>query len=480
VLLIATTIGNNIGVTKMRLKNLQLKNFRGYEDREFVLHPEFNLVVGENGTGKTSFLEAVSVAIGSWFLGIRGYDSRNIRSRDIRVIRSMIKNQYRVTPKFPVVVWASGEIDFEKLVLAKNTKRTKVELIKTKYLVWERTLEGNKGRTTQIRAKSIKQAAELMAQAVGEGSPYILPLIRYFGAGRLWESVRDGVKKTFANVKSKALTDYRDEIEDDPDLSDPFYGYHMSVDKRCNPDDLIKWMGFERRAEIDDDQESISLRAVYLAIDGMLPNAKSVRYSVRLRTLIIHLQDDRRLSFEELSDGYRNVLAMAADLAIKSVMLNPQLGNRALALTPGVVLIDELDLHLHPIWQRQIIENLRKTFPKLQFICTTHSPFLIQSLRTGEELIVLDGQPTADVANMSLSEISQGLMGVENSAVSSRYESMKSVATEYLESLNSAETTSIADLKKLKNALEKSIKPYADNPAFQAFLELKKSVKLGD
>ncbi|WP_440057457.1 AAA family ATPase [Pseudomonas fragariae (ex Marin et al. 2024)] len=464
----------------MRLKTLHLKNFRGYEDREFHLHPEFNLVVGENGTGKTSFLEAVTVAVGSWFLGIRGYDSRNIRPRDIRIVRSMIKTLYRTHHQFPVIVQASGEISYEKAVTPKNSRRIRVVASHKSTISWERTLEGPQGRTTQIRAKSIKQAAEFMAAAVNNGAPYILPLIRYFGAGRLWESVRDIGKKNITKIKTKALTDYNDEVDDDPDLSDPFYGYHMSVDKRCNPDDLIRWMGFERRAEIDDEQESIPLRAVYQAIDGMLPNAKSVRYSLRLRTLVIHLEDGRRLRFEELSDGYRNVLAIAADLAIKSVMLNPQLGKVALSLTPGVVMIDELDLHLHPIWQRQIIESLRSTFPKLQFICTTHSPFLIQSLRSGEELIVLDGQPTADVANMSLEEIAQGLMGVENTAVSSRYADMKNVATNYLKSIDSFDTNSKEGISKLKAELEKSIKPYADNPAFQAFLELKKAVKLGE
>lgn len=463
----------------MYLKHLHIKNFRGYEDREFHLHPEFNLIVGENGTGKTSFLEAAAVAIGSWFLGVRGYDSRNIRSRDIRIVRDFVGSSYRELPQFPVVVKASGNFFYEK-ASSKPSKISVSPSIEPIPITWERSLDGPGGRTTQIRAKRIKEVAEDMANAVYGGSPYILPLVRYFGAGRLWESVRDTGKKTVAGNKIKALTDYNDEVDDDPDVSDPFYGYHMSVDKRCNPDDLIKWMRFERRAEIDEETKSIALRAVYEAIDGLLPNAKTVRYSLRLRTLIIHLNDGRRLTFEELSDGYRNVLAIAADLAIKAVTLNPKLGRRAFELTPGVVLIDELDLHLHPIWQRQIIERLRQTFRKLQFICTTHSPFLIQSLRTGEELIVLDGQPTADVANMSLEEITRGLMGVENSVVSNRYEEMKSVATEYLKEVDSAKIESKSELEELKSKLEDSIRPYADNPAFQAFLELKRTVKLGE
>jgi predicted ATP-binding protein involved in virulence len=93
------------------------------------------------------------------------------------------------------------------------------------------------------------------------------------------------------------------------------------------------------------------------------------------------------------------MLAPVGDIAYRAVTLNPHLEANILTETPGVVSIDELDLHLHPKWQRRVIENLRTTFPKIQFICTTHSPFLILSLRSGEELLMLDGQPTATSDN---------------------------------------------------------------------------------
>jgi predicted ATP-binding protein involved in virulence len=218
---------------------------------------------------------------------------------------------------------------------------------------------------------------------------------------------------------------------------------------------------------------------VYQAIESLLPEAESVRYSVKLRTLVLHHHDGQRHTFNELSDGYRNVVAIAADLAIKAAMLNPQLAEKALEWTPGVVLIDELDLHLHPKWQRRIIEDLRRTFPKIQFICTTHSPFLIQSLRSGEELIVLDGQPTAQVDNMPIDEIARGLMGVSNTETSARYDEMKQVAKGYLEKLEEADLTPADKLDDFLDHLAQSIAPYADNPAFQAFLEMKRAAKLG-
>lgn len=92
----------------MRLETLHLQNFRGYLNREFTLHPQFNLVIGENGAGKTSFLEAAAVAIGSWLLGFRGHDSRNIRDRDVRRVLEFVEKRYRELPQYPVRVQATG------------------------------------------------------------------------------------------------------------------------------------------------------------------------------------------------------------------------------------------------------------------------------------------------------------------------------------------------------------------------------------
>lgn len=478
----------------MRLETLRLKNFRGYEDRKFLLHPEFNLIVGENGAGKTSFLEAAAVAIGSWLLGFQGHDSRSIRKQDVRVVREMVEKRYRELPQYPISVEATGCLQLAKM--ARNEETTQIEYApaadpakpnpRERTVSWIRTLNSEGGRTTMTGASELKKLAETMAQAVLRQEPRILPLIRYFGAGRLWETVRDSDKKALSKHKGKQPAELAQDADDldramfDHDrLSGPFYGYRMSVDKRCNPGDLIRWMALERTIEMDDEENSPALRLVYQAIESMLPEAKSARYSVKLKTLVLNYDNGQIRTFGELSDGYRNVVAIAADLAIKAAMLNPQLAEKALEFTPGVVLIDELDLHLHPKWQRRIIEDLRRTFPKVQFICTTHSPFLIQSLRSGEELIVLDGQPTSDVDNMPIDDIARGIMGVSNTETSARYDEMKQVARHYLETLEEAANAPKDKLDAFLNRLAESIGPYASNPAFQAFLEMKRAVKLG-
>lgn len=87
-------------------------------------------------------------------------------------------------------------------------------------------------------------------------------------------------------------------------------------------------------------------------------------------------EDGTILPFSTLSDGYRNVIKIILEIATRMCILNPYLQGEALQKTPGVVVIDELDLSLHPTWQKKIISILKNLFPKIQFICATHSPFI--------------------------------------------------------------------------------------------------------
>ncbi|MHC2259066.1 AAA family ATPase [Sinorhizobium meliloti] len=439
----------------MKLNELNIKNFRGFEDRGFLLHPQFNLVIGENASGKTTLLEAAAVAVGSWLLGFQGTESRNIRTRDVRYVVDDAEGRIRHLPQFPVVISASGEIGgMDEPV--------------TEHVRWRRELTGPNKKTTQGDVSHLKALARGYEGDLLAGQRPVLPVIRYFGAGRLWQTARP------MSRLQGSETSLRDELDNWLEkLRSPIFGYLSSMDKGNSSADLLRWMVEERRFEIDEERESSHLRALYGAIQSMMPELESVSVNVRLRELLLRYVDGRTIAFSELSDGYRNVVAMVADLAIKIVMLNPHLAKDALLKTPGVVLIDELDLHLHPKWQRRIVEDLRRTFPKIQFICTTHSPFIVQSLRSGEELIVLDGQPTMGVANLSIREVAQGLMGVDESETSERYGEMKDTARALLEEIEAKKPLAGEALAQFEKKLAEATGPYADNPAYQAFLEMK-------
>jgi predicted ATP-binding protein involved in virulence len=96
--------------------------------------------------------------------------------------------------------------------------------------------------------------------------------------------------------------------------------------------------------------------------------------------------------FEHLSDGQRTVLALVLDIVRRMLTMNGHLRERATLETPGLILIDEIETHLHPRWQREITTGLQRAFPAVQFVVTTHSPQVLSELRA-EQIILL--QPGA-------------------------------------------------------------------------------------
>lgn len=111
----------------------------------------------------------------------------------------------------------------------------------------------------------------------------------------------------------------------------------------------------------------------------------------------------------------------------------------ALKKTPGVVLIDEVDLSLHPTWQKRIMGILKDQFPRIQFICATHSPFIIQSLEEGE-LITLDQPLDSEYSGEGLEDIAEDIMGVVLPQYSEKKRKIYEAAQEYFAALKNAET----------------------------------------
>lgn len=447
----------------MRIDRLTIKNFKGFAERTFTFERSadapkgtgsFHVLIGQNGQGKTSALDAIAVAVGSWLLGVRGEDTRHIRPEDVRLKVIDFGDTQRIEHQYPVVVIAVGQ------VLNRRAR-------------WSRELMGEGGRTTRSNAREVKDLAESTVAAMRGGEEVTLPLISYYGTGRLWQEPRDMQKALEGGTAPVA--------ESDEELSKAFNsrlaGYRFSIDPRCSPRDLLRWMSFEQRLARDEGNESTQFRVVKEAIRSSLEGCRRVKVHARLG-LLLDMPDQGWVPFGVLSDGQRNIVAMVGDLAFKAAQLNPHLGPGVLTKTPGVVLIDELDLHLHPHWQRHVAEDLRRTFPALQFIVTTHSPFIVQSARAGE-IVSLDTQTVDQTGNLGIEEISRGLMQVERPDVSSRYEEMVTAAKQYLVTLDEAAKAPDDKLREYIQKLSEGVAPYADNPAFQAFLEMKREAKLG-
>ena len=181
------------------------------------------------------------------------------------------------------------------------------------------------------------------------------------------------------------------------------------------------------------------------------------------------------LDLSQLSDGERSLLAMICDLGRRLALANPLLDDPLQGA--GVVLIDELEQHLHPSWQREVTEKLRRTFPNIQFIATTHSPFVIQALRPGE-LINLDPDEFGEYADRSIEDIAENVMRVELPQKSERYRQMMSAAEEYFRLLRTPGALS-RDVDAAEQQLNILSEPFGDDPAFQALLKLEREMPRG-
>ena len=354
----------------MRIDRLRVKNFRCFEHQDFSFHPSFNVLIGDNATGKTAVLKALRIAAASWFLGIKDPKTIHIRPDDVRIEGHAYEaGEYDFQEQWPVDVTAVGTFEADG-------GRFQEEQIK-----WSRFLKGPNGRTTRKEASAIKERAEEADRRVRGGEGVVLPLIAYYGTSRLYLEPRQTQQRTEEPGKRERSR---------------FVGYQDAVDKRLDTQALTRWIKRQSWMAWQEGGASTLYRLVSRAITHMVEEATAIQYDPNREEVVITLHN-QVVPFDYLSDGQRTTLTLVGDLAIRAARLNPHLGESALQNTPGVVLIDELDMHLHPSWQRHIIRDLQQVFPRVQFITTTHSPPIISEMEKGWVLSLERGDDGIEV-----------------------------------------------------------------------------------
>ena len=175
-----------------------------------------------------------------------------------------------------------------------------------------------------------------------------------------------------------------------------------------------------------------------------------------------------RHHFSYMSDGLQSMINIVSEIAHRCIELNGFLGVDAVKMTPGVVMIDEIDLYLHPHWQKHVLQDLTRAFPMIQFIVSTHSPFIVQSLQEGQ-LVSFDDDvlTTGEPFRESLEDITSERMGLKQDIRSKRFNEMVATASRLFEAADNGS----ADKEKIKSQLDELEAEFSDDPAYLALIK---------
>jgi predicted ATP-binding protein involved in virulence len=362
-----------------------LRNFKKFEELTLDLHPRFTVLVGDNGSGKTTLLDALAVSLGIWLVdppdsGLKS-SGRNIRPAEIRLVPSQVGDRVQFREARPVVIQATGQIgDRQDVTWAQHEGR--------RFSV----------AASRIISRDIGKALNIIQEIYrrdADGEAVLCPVLAYYGAGRAWLSSRQRMPP---EAKSNGP-------------ARRWAAFYDCFNERIRFDELRKWFHRETTAAGNrGGRMRPGFLAVRQAVLGCVPEADGLWFDPDREQIVLSI-DGEPQPFENLSAGQRMMLALVADIAIKAVTQNAHLFPpdeltpedeplaRLLQKTPGVVLIDELDVHLHPRWQRRVPADLKRTFPGIQFVCTSHSPQVIGEVTRDEvRLLRPDGLTPPPVA----------------------------------------------------------------------------------
>lgn len=326
----------------MKIKKISLDNFRCFERLELELSSRVNLLIGDNGSGKTAILDALAIGLGVIATHLPDVSGISFRKYDLR------------------------EADSKKMPY------TRVFLESFDDIRWDATQSRDKSAATKKQIPSAAGTKQLVSaldtqilDPYNSGEDFDLPLFAYYGVSRAILDIplsRKGFQK-----KSSRFEALSGSLNADSRFRSAFIWFynkenqeHRLQKERKSFDVTLKELDVARRAII-----------------SMFPDISEPHIEVSPLRFMVK-KNGQPQALDQLSDGYKTMLGLVIDLCARYTMANPHLSDPL--KSEGIVMIDEVDLHLHPAWQQRVIGDLVKTFPNTQFILTTHSPYVMESL----------------------------------------------------------------------------------------------------
>ena len=340
-------------MSRFQLREIRLDNYRCFDELTLPLEEDTTILFAENGGGKTALLTAL--AMGLAVIQRDSPKTLNLKAgRDSR--RGVPNDKGPPEPAGPCeVTWtaAVGE---------------------TESVTWSTAVQPASGRTKNQHRQIFEAVERVRVPRVR------WPLFAWYGVDRLGR-----------------LHDRRRKVEF---TWDRWEGYASALDPNLDEAPLLQWLQNEFLGDVarrqQEEPERLFHAAVMETAVRATPGITNAWYDAVTQGPMVRFEDGHVASWSELSDGYHVFISLVADIARRAVMLNEIDGADAPARVEGVVLIDELDLHLHPRWQRVALPRLREAFPRLQLVITTHSPQILSSAENRQVRRLVNGRLQTD------------------------------------------------------------------------------------
>lgn len=430
----------------MRIDRVEIKNFHGIEQADFELHEKVTVLLGNNAIGKSAVLDAVAILAGTYFLGVDGINSLSIKKADARQERRIqTDGSTELVYHLPCELKSHGYVHDRELI-------------------WGRELYSAEGNTRKGNSLELERISKNVYQQIVKKEKVLRPFIAYYSAARLGSQ-----KRQTRNQNEK--------------LKDISAGYVNTLDKEGSLWRSEAWFaGLQGRAFLG----VASAREIFEEVKRrLLILFKSIErplidlfYESEVKQIFVRFEgSDCYTPLDFLSSGYLSVMAMGMDIVYRIFSLNAHLGVEAFDKTPGVALIDELDMHLHPKWQGRFVDDLREAFPGLQFIVATHSPFVIQGLRHCS-IIDMDNnevRQVGDYVKKSIAEVAEDYMNMDDVERSPYFKEQVEAAEDYFTLLKITDKNNREDVQAAKAKLDEYEVRYNRDPAFIGLLRAERN-----
>ena len=387
----------------MKLTKITLENYRCYRSLSVNLHKQITVLVANNGQGKTAILDAIRVALWPYVKrfdlanGVFADPANSISIDDVRITKASDTPSPatedvldEMARQMPTLIKAEG--DYGK-------GETSWQRYRVSEAAKSRTKNDKPCHELMAHAKQLQQAVRNL-----EAPPQSLPVFGYYGTGRLWKEKRltEAKKGRKSNDESIRTFAYRDCL--DPASSyRQFEEWFTAACKKVFEYQIQKLQGDTTPIDVGSKLKA-PVEVVRDAVNKVLKPVgwKNLNFSQRDKALVLKHDGHGVLKAEQLSDGIKNILAMVADIAYRCVLLNGHLGKAAATKSTGIVMIDEVDMHLHPKWQQTVVGSLQAAFPNIQFVLTTHSPQVLSTV-PAECIRIIEHEFNTDTGKMESS-----------------------------------------------------------------------------